>query len=104
MTMLWIRLIFNLKPYDHNIPHITENERNIMIIQGNFPLYLIQIADIYVRKIKNFVSIGDEIEKGERIGIIKMGSQVDLVFPKLPSMTLKVKEGDKVQAGVSIIS
>lgn len=103
MTKLWIKLALNIKPYQKNINHIFENERNVMLIDGKIPLYLIQIADIYVNKINNYISIGDGINKGERIGIIKMGSQVDIIFPKIEGMKIKVKERDKVFAGESII-
>ena len=43
------------------------------------------------------------VSKGQRIGMIKMGSQVDLIFPYDSKFDILVKEGDKVKAGETIL-
>lgn len=103
MTMLSVKLVLGIKPYEKNIKHILENERNVMIIEGELPIYIIQIADIYVSKISNYISKDDDIDKGERMGVIKMGSQVDIIIPKTKNMKTIVSEGERVFAGVSEI-
>ena len=74
------------------------------MIEGGLPVYVTQIADIYVNKIDCWAKEGDNLEKGQRIGMIKMGSQVDIVFPVFPNVKITVKEGQKVKAGESIIA
>lgn len=84
--------------------HIIENERNTILIEGHIPVAVVQIADHYIRKIDCFVRRGWSVVKGDRIGMIRMGSQVDLVFPLRKNIRVKVKEGDKVAAGSSVIA
>lgn len=104
MTLMWWRVLLKITPYEKFSQHILENERNIIQINGDLPISVIQIADIYVNKIVSFFSKGDIVKKGDRIGAIKMGSQVDMIFPALSNINIKVREGDYVYAGSSIIA
>lgn len=102
MTLMWWRVLLKIKPYELFSPHIIENERNIIHIEGNISISVIQIADIYVNKIVSFFKIGENVKKGERIGAIKMGSQVDIILPS--SVSIKVREGEYVHAGASVVA
>tara|TARA_Y100000310_G_scaffold139131_1_gene138357 strand:+ start:10047 stop:10715 length:669 start_codon:yes stop_codon:yes gene_type:complete len=104
MTKTWIDVMFNIRPYYKGSAYLTENERKITLVKGKFPIFIIQIADTYVKKIVGFVKKNDSVEKGQRIGLIRMGSQVDIIFPYNKNFKIKVKEGDKVKAGESIIA
>ena len=64
---------------------------------------MIQIAGIIARRIIPYIKINDELGKGERIGIIRLGSRVDLYLP-IDKIVLKVKKGDRVKAGVDSIA
>ena len=64
----------------------------------------IQIASRLVRRIISYVNLGDELDLGQRIGVITFGSQVDIVLPKLPGLEIKVALGQQVYAGRSIIA
>lgn len=103
MTMMWWRVLFNKKPYELHSHHVFTNERNFVLIEGNINVAVVQIADIYVKKIVCWVKENDIINKGQRIGIIKMGSQVDLIFPYSSNLEILVKEGTKVRAGETIL-
>lgn len=103
MTAMWFRTLLRQRPYELYSEHILENERNIIQLVGDIPITIIQIADIYVNKIDTYVAINDEITKGKRIGMIKMGSQVDIIFPA-KNVKLEIHEGQKVLAGESIIA
>jgi len=60
----------------------TENERNTFVIQnGDYKICIVQIASRLVRKIDNYVSKGDFVKKGDWIGMIRFGSQVDIIIP-----------------------
>lgn len=62
---------------------------------------LCQIAGIMARRITKDVAIGDEYGRGERYGMIKLGSKVDLYLPN--SIRPSVNVGDKVRAGKTIV-
>ena len=79
-----------------------QNERNILVIDGENRIVVIQIAGKFVRRIQCFVNEGSPIEKGERIGRIVLGSQVVVILPCSYEITVAV--GDHVKAGESIIA
>ena len=62
---------------------------------------LCQIAGIMARRITKDVAIGDEYGRGERYGMIKLGSKVDLYLPA--SIRPVVNTGDRVKAGQTVI-
>ena len=104
MSWMGIRSILGLRPLYQDALHITENERYTILINGEFPVYVVQIADAYVNRISCCVGTGDEVSKGQRFGRIAMGSQVDLVFPDERGMRVAVKVGQHVKAGESIVA
>jgi phosphatidylserine decarboxylase len=81
------------------------NERLIEVIQNDrCKIGLIQIASRLVRRIVAYVREGDELDLGQRIGMITFGSQVDVVLPNLRDLEVKVSVGQQVYAGTSIIA
>ena len=62
---------------------------------------LTQIAGILARRIVCKVHIGDALDRGQRYGMIKLGSKVDIYLP--PAIVPSVKIGDKVTAGETVI-
>ena len=83
--------------------HVVKNTRNAVLIEGEFPVCVLQIADRHVGRILCYPKEGQEVVAGERIGMITFGSQVDLFLPK-DKYALSVKVGDRVKAGSSIIA
>ncbi len=81
----------------------TENEQTLIGLEnGNQRLLFKQIAGLIARRIVCDLREGHKVQRGERIGMIKFGSRVDLFFP-VGSVELKVQLKDKVKAGESII-
>jgi len=80
-----------------------ENERNyVSIINSNGDnIILVQIAGLIARRIICEVGANDEIKQGERFGIIRFGSRVDLYFEKYK---LLVKVNQKTIAGETLIA
>ena len=79
-----------------------ENEQNVVVIKdGSSQLKFSQIAGILARRIVCWKARGDRVVKGERVGLIKFGSRVDLFLPE--TVQLMVKEGDHVKGGSSVI-
>ena len=79
------------------------NERNYVVIStehGN--LELTQIAGVLTRRIVSYISKGSRVKRGERIGMIRFGSRVDVIIPQEYEFT--AKPGDKVKAGETVIA
>jgi phosphatidylserine decarboxylase len=84
---------------------VFQNERRLTIIDnGNLKVGVLQIASRLVRNIVSFVNEGCEVKKGDRIGIIRFGSQVDLYIPHSQTFQVSVKVGQIVKAGESVIA
>ena len=80
-----------------------ENERNIISAKSNNDnFYIVQIAGLIARRIVCNLKEKQEVEKGERIGIIKFGSRVDLYLPE--NYDLLIAKGQRVIGGETIIS
>ena len=80
-----------------------ENERlKITIKNGNNLFYVTQIAGLIARRIVNYVKPNENINQGERYGIIKFGSRVDIEFPN--NFKLLVNEGQQCIGGETIIA
>ena len=80
-----------------------ENEQNIITIENENGTYIVkQIAGILARRCVAWVKPGDVIKQGDKIGVIKFSSQVDLIMPA--GYDVRVKVGDKVTSGLSIFA
>jgi len=78
------------------------NERTSVSIAGESTSVVVrQIAGVLARRIVCRVRPGDKLAQGERFGMIKFGSRTDLVMPA--TVRLRVKRGDRVRAGETII-
>jgi phosphatidylserine decarboxylase len=79
------------------------NEQNIITIENEGGKYLVkQIAGILARRCVSWVKPGDILKPGDKIGVIKFSSQVDLHIPR--NTDIKVSRGDKVVSGVTIFA
>jgi phosphatidylserine decarboxylase len=79
-----------------------QNERAAFVIDtGGFSVGVVMIASRIVRKIVEYKQEGDRVGAGERIGMIKFGSQTDLIVPA--TVIINVSEGEQVYAGKSVI-
>jgi phosphatidylserine decarboxylase len=81
----------------------SENEQNTLVLEGQGTRVVCrQIAGLIARRIVCYKHAGDSVARGERIGYIKFGSRVDVIFG--PEWITAVKAGDKVSAGASILA
>ncbi len=87
-------------------PRMTfENERATTVIQSaHLQVAVVQIASRLVRQIVGRVSCGDTVRAGDRIGVIRLGSQVDVVLPRRPDVEVCVRAGQRVRAGESVLA
>lgn len=79
------------------------NEHNIVTLETDQrkKIVLIQIAGLIARRIVCWVKKGDLVETGQRFGLIRFGSRLEVYLPS--DTTLMVKKGEKVKAGQTII-
>jgi phosphatidylserine decarboxylase len=81
----------------------TENEQNELVVeQDGVRVKFTQIAGLIARRIVCYKKVGDRVNKGERIGLIKFGSRVDVYLG--PEWTLAVESGQRVSAGSSVLA
>ncbi len=80
-----------------------ENEQNrITLVTPGGSLTFKQIAGSLARRIVFYPRVGDELLRGQRIGIIKFGSRVDVFIPD--DAEVLVKAGDKLKAGRTAVA
>lgn len=80
-----------------------ENEQmSVGIEDGSLRVLVRQIAGLVARRIVTYSREGDQVEQGERMGIIRFGSRVDVFLP--PSATATVAVGETTLAGASVIA
>mgnify|MGYP001306365719 FL=1 len=81
-----------------------KNERTTVVIKNKKfgEVMYRQIAGAVARRIVNYAKVNSNIEQGDDSGFIKFGSRVDLFLSK--DLNLKIKVGDKVKGGLSIIA
>ncbi len=79
-----------------------ENEQNVFTVEGEQGIVVVkQIAGLLARRIVFWKRLGDSLVRGERVGMIKFGSRVDVLVA--PTVKWRVKVGDRVRAGSSIL-
>ena len=79
-----------------------ENENTVMVLQGKDGKILVrQVAGLVARRIVCKVKAGDMLRRGERYGMIKFGSRLDVYLPK--ETEIQVRAGDKVKAGQTVL-
>jgi phosphatidylserine decarboxylase len=78
------------------------NERTeIWVDHAGTPVVFRQVVGVLARRVVCRVKEGDELAPGERIGLMKFGSRMDVFVP--PTASLRTKAGDRVRAGLTVI-
>lgn len=80
-----------------------ENEQNVVTVEGEGQTVVFkQIAGLLARRIVFDKKVGDRVARGERVGLIKFGSRVDVLLD--PAAKLQVKVGDIVKGASSVLA
>ena len=106
-AMHW-RSLLGLEPRYAGSVHIVQNERAVTRFvseYGGAPLsfYVVQIGAKTVNGIDSYFAPGERVERGATFGMIRIGSQVDLVVPWRDGFEVRVRPGDRVIAGETIV-
>jgi phosphatidylserine decarboxylase len=79
------------------------NEQTLIVIDnGVYEVSFKQIAGLLARRIVCNLKVGDKVERGERMGLIKFGSRVDVLMPA--DVDLRVSKGDRVVGGSTVLA
>ena len=79
------------------------NEQNAVTLEGDGQIVIFkQIAGLLARRIVFNKKVGDRVQRGERVGLIKFGSRVDVLLDA--SATVQIKVGDRVKGGASVLA
>ena len=79
------------------------NEQNIVTVRGEgMEVTFKQIAGLLARRIVFDPRVGDRVARGQRVGLIKFGSRVDIIVPA--EAELRVKVGQRVRGGASVLA
>jgi phosphatidylserine decarboxylase len=108
MTEMHWRTLFDARPLHANSIHIVQNERVVTQFEGRYrdePLacYVVQIGARTVNGIDTYFAPGEAVARGATFGMIRVGSQVDLVVPWREGFEVLVKEGERVRAGETLL-
>ena len=80
-----------------------ENEQNIVTVQGEGHTVVFKlIAGLIARRIVFNRKVGDRVARGERVGLIKFGSRVDVLVDR--NVSVQVKIGNRVRGGESVLA
>ena len=86
-----------------NPQSVLHNEQTLITIDGGgYQVSFKQIAGLLARRIVCNLKVGDRVERGQRIGLIKFGSRVDVLIPA--AANLKVKTGSRVKGGSTVLA
>jgi phosphatidylserine decarboxylase len=87
---------------EHPRSHLLNEQNRIRVEDGRSAIEFVQIAGMYARRIVCWVAVGDEVQRGQRVGLIRFGSRADVYLP--PDAVVLVKEGAHVRAGLDAIA
>jgi len=84
-------------------PKSAENEQNVITVQGDeFSVTFSQIAGALARRIVFNFKEGDSVDRGQRVGLIKFGSRVNVILPG--HANVRVAKGHRVKGGASVLA
>lgn len=82
---------------------VLTNEQTLVVIDaGGYDVSFKQIAGLLARRIVCDLKVGDKVTRGQRVGLIKFGSRVDVLMPA--EANLKVKMGSRVKGGSTVLA
>jgi phosphatidylserine decarboxylase len=86
-----------------NPESVLNNEQTLITIDaGEYEVSFKQIAGLLARRIVCNLKVGDRVERGQRVGLIKFGSRVDVLMPA--EANLRVKKGIRVKGGSTVLA
>jgi phosphatidylserine decarboxylase len=104
MVRILMHLMWGLPITDEVRASVADNARNTIVFEGDLSVAMVQIADRFVNQVDCFVRTGESVACGQRVGMIRMGSQCDLFFRQRPGLEVLCRPGDKTRAGETVLA
>lgn len=93
------------RPGGHRFAFDKESEHNERVVVELEDHDVVLIAGAFARRIHPYVEVGDEVERGDRIGHISFGSRADVVLPpEYDREDVLVERGERVRAGETLVA
>lgn len=86
----------------HDKASLENEQMSVGLEAGRARILVRQIAGLIARRIVNYATVGESVDQGTRMGIIRFGSRVDVFVPT--NSTIRVKLGDLPVAGVTVLA
>jgi len=103
-----LRKMLGMSPYqtesDHDFVLKSARETLVMQDERGVNLYIVRIADYYVGKTLTWVSPGQSVARGQKMGLISWGSQTDLFIEETPGLRVEVDVGDYVYGAETVLA
>jgi len=106
--LVTLRKLLRLDPYglEDDADFVLKSARETLVVEderGSY-LYIVRIADYWVGKILTWVSEGERVRRGQKIGLISWGSQTDLFIEETPGLAVVVDVGEYVYGGETVVA
>jgi phosphatidylserine decarboxylase len=85
-----------------NAGEVNENQLTVLRCENGDLVGVRQIAGLVARRVVSYLQLGDQVEQGELMGLIKFGSRVDLMLPD--KYEIVAREGDHVREGLTLVA
>jgi phosphatidylserine decarboxylase len=106
--LVTLKKLLGLDPFsiEKNGDYILKSARETSVFKDTRDtfVYVIRIADFWVGNILTWIEENQKVKKGQKMGTITWGSQVDICFAHSPGLKLNVKIGDYIYAGETILA
>lgn len=106
--MVTARKALGLAPYaiEEEADYVLKSARETLFLHENrgTVMAVTRIADYYVGKILTWVAVGQDVTRGQKLGMITWGSQTDLFFENTPGTEVTVEVGDYVYGGETVLA
>jgi phosphatidylserine decarboxylase len=103
-----LRKLLGQEPFDieDKADYVLKSARETVTVEDErgAHVYVVRIADYYVGKILTWVEEGEEVVRGQKMGLITWGSQTDLFIEDSDGLEIAVEAGEYVHAGETIVA
>jgi len=88
----------------HDKASLDNEQASVGLATGRGPVLVRQIAGLIARRIVTDGKEGERAIQGDRMGMIRFGSRVDVFLPLAPRARVRARVGERVQAGVTVLA
>jgi len=106
--LVTVRKLLGLAPYaiESEADFVLKSARETLVLEDErgVDVYVVRIADYYVGRILTWVQEGQDVARGDKLGMISWGSQTDLFIEDTPGLEVEATVGDYVYGGETVLA